>query len=159
MTELAQKVLDITNEIIYMNIASVSNTNEPWNTPVYAVSDPHFNFYWRSWIYSQHSKNIIDNENVFVTIYNSTRKLGDNHQSCVYIQGTVAEMDNTDDIAKTMPLFLNSEDDASEFVGISIKKLYKMTPVKVWLNDLSERHVTEATKTMRVEVPLELLVR
>ncbi len=44
----------------------------PWNSPVYSAFDKDYNFYWASWKENQHSKNIKENEKVFVVIYDST---------------------------------------------------------------------------------------
>ena len=75
MDTLAQKALNILDSNLYINLATSSLDGQPWNTPVYAVRDEDFNFYWRSWCGAEHSKNIQDNEKVFLTCYDSTRDL------------------------------------------------------------------------------------
>jgi hypothetical protein len=47
--------------------------------------------------------------------------------------------------------------DLSDFLGSGQKRFYRATPIRAWLNCLSERELTPSTVKMRVEVPLELL--
>jgi hypothetical protein len=45
----------------------------------------------------------------------------------------------------------------TDFLSHGQKRVYRATPVRAWLNCLSERELTPSTVKMRVEVPLELL--
>ena len=82
-----QKAADIIQEIIYINIASVTPDGLPWNTPVYSAYSDRLDFFWHSWKENQHSINVAHNPNVFVTIYDSTAPEGTGWG--VYFQGTV----------------------------------------------------------------------
>jgi hypothetical protein len=44
-----------------------------------------------------------------------------------------------------------------DFLDSGLKRFYRATPQKAWLNCLSERDLTPATIKMRVEVPLDLI--
>ena len=47
--------------------------------------------------------------------------------------------------------------DLSDFLGPGQKRFYRATPLKAWLNCLSERELTPSTVKMREEVSLALL--
>ncbi len=64
-----KKARAIIEKIIYITIATEAL---PWNTPVYADFDEQYNFFWKSGKNSQHSKNIKENNTVFIAIYDST---------------------------------------------------------------------------------------
>jgi hypothetical protein len=44
-----------------------------------------------------------------------------------------------------------------DFLGLGQKRFYRATPIRAWLNCLSERELTPSTVKMRVEIPLEAL--
>lgn len=153
--ELAQKAKKIIEENLYIALAT-STGDIPWNTPVYAIHDNQMNFYWKSWRNSNHSKNIRINPNTFGVIYNTTNQLGQNHRECLYIKGTTTELNTDEEIKKVSDMFPeNRQEPYENFTGDSLKKLYKFTPEKIWLNNISEREVTEETKCMRIEVPIK----
>jgi len=58
---------------LYMSLAS-TNGDECWVSPLYYVIDNKFNFYFVSNVNSVHAQNIIKNERVAVTIFNSRLK-------------------------------------------------------------------------------------
>ena len=158
MQNLAQRVREIMTENIYINITTCSRDAEPRDTPVYAVHDDMLNFFRRSRIKSDHSQNIQHHENVFITIYDSTRPLGTNHQRCIYIKAKAYEITKQEEIEKILALFTNNTLTADNFLGESVKRVYKAIPEKIRLNDKSESEVTADTTTMRVEVSLEEII-
>lgn len=144
----------------YINIATCSKDLIPWNTPVTGVHDQELNFYWSSWKKAQHSLNIDENHQVFITLYNSTRKRGDNHRKCLYIQAKAEqalELADIDTACKLLYSDMSSDRNPEMFLNDSERKIYKATPRKIWLNDVSERELTRETVKMRVEVSLEKL--
>ncbi len=66
----------IVKENLYINIATVTPDGMPWSSPVYSSFDKNYNFYWASAKSGQHSKNIRENNNIFVVIYDSTVREG-----------------------------------------------------------------------------------
>ncbi|MCB0323583.1 MAG: pyridoxamine 5'-phosphate oxidase family protein [Bdellovibrionales bacterium] len=161
LANLVDRAKELLSKLEYINVATVSPAGLPWNTPVYARHDALLNFYWSSWKNAQHSLNLKTNENVFFTLYDSTRMRGDNNRRCLYFQGHAAEVEATSEIELVLPLLYPeepAEQDAGKFVGDSLRRLYKARPIAVWLNDKSERQVTRETLKMRIEVPLDALV-
>ena len=160
MNPLAQRVRDILNNNLYITMATASN-GQPWNTPVYAIHDNRYDFYWISWVYAQHSQNIRRNENVFIVVYDTTRAYGTNHQRCVYVQAKAHELNDEAEIAEALKQFHipNKETSSSnELCGDSVRRLYKATPQRIWLNDKAESQLTKDDTEMRVEVPIGYLL-
>jgi len=154
MKKLTQQTKKIINKIIYITVATSSN-GQPWNTPVYAVHDDKYNFYWISWKKSQHSKNISENKKAFIVIYNSTRPLGTNILQSVYIKAEAHEVNNGEELESAVGYLNKSENKKyklKDFTGNNPKRIYKAIPKKFWLNAKSESMVNRKTKEMRVEV-------
>jgi len=154
--DLEKRAFEIIKSIEYLNIASSSKDNTPWNTPVYAVADNNLNFYWSSWFNAQHSLNIIENPKVFCSLYDSTRERGDNNRRCLYLEGLANEVTESKEIKKAVELLYESQD-TSDFNMDSLRRIYKTSINKIWLNDISERQVTKETIKMRIPVNLERL--
>lgn len=153
--ELELRANELIKKIEYVNIATASKSGIPWNTPVYAVADSELNFYWSSWKEAQHSLNINENPRVFCTLYDSTRKRGDNNRRCLYFDGQANEILDEEEVTKAIGLIYPTELDqhkAEDYLGEGLRRFYKVKLEHAWLNDISERQVTAATIKMRVEV-------
>ena len=77
LIERAKAVIDM---IMYQNLATVDEDGEAWIAPVYSAFDDKYNFYWKSSLTCQHSKNIRFKSNTFTSIYDSTVEEDDTHQ-------------------------------------------------------------------------------
>jgi len=157
--ELESRAKELLGVSEYINIATASPDGEPWNTPATGVYDQLLNFYWSSWKSAQHSKNVRANPRVFLTLYDSMRRRGENHRRCLYIQAHTIEVENPDDISLAMKLLYGKSEDrkTSDFLGDEQRRMYKAVPTRLWLNDVSEREVTSKTIKMRIEVSLDSL--
>ena len=144
----------------YINIASASSDGQPWNTPATGVHDKELNFYWSSWKNAQHSRFIRENSRVFITLYDSTRKRGDNHQRCLYVQAEASEVEDVEVIKLATGLLYGPPPGGnlpSDFLGEAQRRIYRAVPLKLWLNDKSESEVTSETLKMRVAVSISAL--
>jgi len=158
--QLEERALEILTHNEYINIATITPDGRPWNTPVYAVYDKELNFYWSSWKKAEHSANIRANGKLFITVYDSTRIRGDNNRRCLYLEGTGSEIEAESEIEQALTrLYGEDETDGSAFLGASQRRVYKATLHTAWLNDKSERQVTDETLKMRIEVSLERLCK
>ena len=155
--ELAQRALEILEGPPYFNVATEKD-GQPWNSPVWAARDPDLNLYWSSWINAVHSINLAGNPRAFLTIFDSTRKRGTNNRRCLYLQCTAVAVEDAAEAGKAFALVYPGEPlDLTDFLGPGLKRFYRATPLKAWLNCLSERELTPSTVKMREEVPLALL--
>ena len=155
--ELAQRALEVLAGPPYFNVATESD-GQPWNSPVWAARDDDLNLYWSSWIKAVHSLNLASNPRAFLTIFDSTRRRGTNNRRCLYLQCTAVEVSDPAEASKAFALLYPDEPaDLTDFLGPGQKRFYRATPLKAWLNCLSERELTPSTVKMREEVSLALL--
>ena len=155
--DLVSRLHEIIKTNQYVNIASVCSDGRPWNTPVYARADSDLRLYWTSWIGAQHSINLRQNGLAFVTIYDSTRVRGDNNRRCLYMEGAVVELNKAEEVYPLLGLLYGEESRqmlVDDYIDAGIKRIYKFSFEKIWLNSVSEREVSAQTTTMRIEVPI-----
>jgi general stress protein 26 len=95
VTDLAQRFAQVIADVEHATVATVSQSGEPWNTPVYFARDGNF-FYWTSRTDAQHSINIRSNGRVFLVIYDSKRP--DSSGCGVYVQAQATELQEEADI-------------------------------------------------------------
>ncbi len=86
----------------YMVIATSSKDAKPWAAPVFYAYDDKFNFYFVSAIDSFHVKNIIENHNVSIVIFDSRQAIGSSDG--VQIVGIV-EMVEKNQVDKAIKLY------------------------------------------------------
>lgn len=151
---------NIIMKILYIAIATSSKDGRPWNSPVYCAFDKNYNFYWASWRENQHSKNIRENNQVFLVIYDSTVPEGTGKG--VYIQAKAYELDREKEIEHSISYLdgrikKKGRHKASQFVGSMQRRIYKAVPEKIWIND--EGNINGEYIDRREEVDLTKLVR
>lgn len=155
--DLSAKAAELIRTCHYLNVATAQD-DLPWNSPVFAVPDEHLSFYWSSWIDAVHSRNIQTNPHIFISLYDSTRPRGSNNFRCLYLQCTAQVVTDPKEAGKAYELVYPGEPiHLEDFLDAGLKRFYRATPQKAWLNCLSERDLTPATLKMRVEVPLDLI--
>lgn len=149
---LAERAREIIERIVYMTVATVSEDGEPWNSPVFAAYDEHYNFYWGSHYKSKHSRNIRTNGHAFLAIYDSTAAAGGGEG--VYVKATAQEL--------THPIFIKNAHDLlqarsqpapywelRELLDDSPIRIYKAAPELVWMNadgEVEGQYVTARTR-------------
>ncbi len=143
------KAKEILANIRYITIASASTEAEPWGTPVLAVFDDQYNCYWTSLNNTQHSKNIKENPRVYLTCFDSTVLPGEG--GGVYIQAQAVEMTDPAEITRVAELLYVRKNKpvrkAEEFLEDSLKRMYKATPRKFWINlDIDVKNDPENAK-------------
>jgi len=152
LTDKAEKIIE---KILYITLATVSKDGTPWNTPVYSAFDDNYNFYWISWTKNQHSKNIKDNNQIFIVIYDRTVVEGQGHG--VYIRAKAHELDNGKEIEHVLKYLdgrINKlgRHKISQFQGSKPRRVYKAVPEKVWVN--TDFRVSGEYVDARIEIKL-----
>lgn len=156
LTTQAKKVI---SDILYITIATCDKNGQPWNTPVYSAFDKSYHFYWASWNKNQHSKNIKENKNVFVVIYDSTVPEGAGFG--VYMRGRARQLEAKDigEIVKALKLLYSRTSKKhrkpEEFLGLLPRRIYTFTPEQVWVND--EGTVKGNFVDSRIDITSEIL--
>lgn len=158
--KLTRKAKEIISKILYITIATSSKEGIPWNSPVYSAFDENYNFYWNSWKENQHSKNIAENNNVFLVIYDSTLPEGSGAHIGVYIQAKAYMLTEEKEVERARMVLLKRKGKPSskllstrEFMPNYPRRVYKAVPKKVWLNDVGEVNGNYIDK--RVEIRLK----
>ncbi len=142
MNDLKEKAKILIEKVPYITIASVTKDGLPWNSPVFAVYDEEYNFYWNSAVESQHSKNIKANNNVFVVIYDTSVSEGQGFG--VYIQGEAKELGSGLELEKALNIFYNKKNKEPKpqenFLNESSQRFYKLKIIKCWVNIYDKNH-------------------
>lgn len=143
---MRKDVREIVQENMYMTIATITRKNTPWITPVFFAYNNNLDLYWYSPKDSLHSRNIEENEEVAITIFNSTAT--GNDIKALYIKAKAKELATRDEIkeglipyamkmAKTqllnpqsIPSFLKK---IRDFRGKSPLRMYKAIPYEISL--------------------------
>lgn len=135
----SKRVKEIIKEILYITIATCSKDGQPWNSPVYSAYDDNYNFYWASWKENHHSKNIAENNRIFIVIYDSKAKEGTGEG--VYILAKAYMLTDEKDIANAIKLLdgrVGKVKDPTtrikQFQGDKPRRVYKAVPEKFWVN-------------------------
>lgn len=132
--------IKIIRKIEYMNIASITPGGMPWNTPVYCGYDGDLNFYWFSWRKNQHSVNVRNNKNVFVTVYDSTAPASTGVG--VYLEGEAKELTNPKDMLIGITVVYKRSKHKiraiAEFLKHFPRRIYRFMPKKAWINGDSD---------------------
>lgn len=133
------KAKKIISKILYITIATSSKDGAPWNSPVYSAFDEDYNFFWASDQNGQHSKNIAENNKVFLVIYDSTAPEGTGEG--VYIQAKAYKLEDSKDIQHGLNYLdgrVNKKKDSTtrvaQFQGDKPRRVYKAVPEKFWIN-------------------------
>jgi len=157
MDNKIKNAIKIINKIEYMNIASITPDGLPWNTPVYAAFDKKLNFYSLSWKKNQHSVNINNNPNVFITIYDSTVPAGTGVG--IYFSGKTKELsDPKEIIVGLIYIYKRSKHKMRairEFLKSFPRRVYRFTPEKAWINGDSD--INGNVIDIRTEIDLKKL--
>lgn len=149
---------EIFQKIPYLNLATVSNDGKPWNTAVWYAKDEDYNLYFVSPKNTVHAKNIHDSPMGFVTIYDSTAPEGQGVG--LYIECTVSEVKDVKSIVKAIGCLYKAKKNkrqSIEFISTAPRRIYKVTPLQMWVNDAEEQN--GLFLDYRIEVSLEELAQ
>lgn len=135
--KFVERAKRIISKILYITIATVDKDGIPWNSPVYSAFDENYNFFWASDKNGQHSRNIAENENVFIVIYDSTVPEGTGEG--VYIKAKAYKLEDEKEIKHALECLdvrVGKEPhDPKGFIEEMPRRVYKAVPEKFWVND------------------------
>ena len=152
-TAIAKHIL---RTVKYATLATVTSDGLPWNSPVRFVHDEELNVYWFSNKDSQHSRNVRHNGHVFIVIYDSTVTEG--HGKGLYLQATAEELQDTSEVwAARMLIEEPLRRTAADFQGEAVRRAYKATVRKAWINGAQRSAAGLNLQDYRIEVPVASL--
>lgn len=133
-TDRARRIIE---KILYITIATSTKDGKPWNSPVYSAFDEDYNFFWASDKNGQHSKNIAENEDIFIVVYDSTVPEGTGEG--VYIKAKAYALEDEKEIQHALECLDarvgKKPHDPKGFLGDMPRRAYKAVPEKFWVND------------------------
>lgn len=137
---LEEQAVEVIKTIEYLNISTITPDGKPWGSPVYTAYDKELNFYWLSWKENQHSLNIHNNPDTYITLYDSTVPCGTGFG--VYFEGKSRKLTNPIEIGKALITFYKRRNkdprDVKHFMSKYPRRIYKFTPEKAWVNGDSD---------------------
>ena len=150
---------EIVRKLIYITVSTATSEGEPWNSPVYFAYDEGGNFYWTSSPLAQHSRNIDQNGKAFLAIYDSTAPAGSGEG--VYVEATAAALVIPEEIHEAT---VNLARRAGKDIGpekrrldAGIQRIYRATPMRVWVNGFESDSKGRFVRDVRVEIPVSCL--
>lgn len=127
---------EILKKIRYATISTVDVTGEPWAAPVWYVFDDNLDIYWWSPLDTQHSKNISQNPNIYVTIFDSTLPEGEGVG--LYLRARASEI-SEDELDSAIERYNESTTvfklDRENCTGDAPTRIYKAVTREGWTND------------------------
>ena len=157
MKSATQVAKDIFESVAYLNLATVTKDNKPWNTAVWYAKDSSYNLYFVSPKETIHARNIENRPECFVTIYESTVPEGEGVG--VYIEAEVSKVSKPNEIVKAISCLYKAKKNKrqiADFISLSPRRMYKIKPLKIWINDAKEDDGLYLD--CRVEVPMKSLI-
>ncbi len=130
----------------YLCLATANEEGKPWASPVAYVCDENFCLYFISYIGSQHAKNIRENKDVSISIYDSHQKL----RNALGIQAA-GKCEIIDEWHVPAELRQKLFDQVSLAVLSKEYAFFKITPIDIYLPD-AERWKEFHDQRIRVEL-------
>jgi uncharacterized protein YhbP (UPF0306 family) len=129
---------EILQSNLYLNLATVRDDGQPWNTPLFYYYDG-LALYWWSDKQSVHSGNVRREARAFITIYDSRQPVGNSR--ALYIQARVEELADVSDgilseySKRAAPYVITRE----LCTGPAEGRMYKAIIQQAWTNAEGER--------------------
>ena len=129
-------IQSLLNTSKYLTLSTRDKAGMPWAAPLWFVHDSDLNLYWWSPKDAQHSQNIAQSNDVYITIFNSNAAEGEG--SGLYIRARAQQLENAD-VDKICQLYNDStvhyKLNPRNCTGDAPTRLYKATPLTMWVND------------------------
>jgi hypothetical protein len=150
----AAEILESKNIIV---IATAGKDGQPWNTPAAGFRFPgETTFYWTSWQENQHSKNIRENNKVFIVVYDEESAEG------VYLLAEVQELIDEQEVWAAAKVFGDNKlcpSNGDEYLGDKPRRIYKAIPKQAWMNADKTDENGKFQHDYRIEIQLEELAK
>lgn len=135
-----EKVKTLLQTIRYATISTIDSDGKPWAAPVWYVFDEDHNIYWWSPTEAQHSKNIADNPDVYITVFDSTAPEGDGFGLYMRAEAGVVAGDELDSAIslynQSTKIFKLSRKNCTDDAPT---RMYKANILQKWVNDGTEQ--------------------
>jgi hypothetical protein len=131
--EPAKRAAEILEAKKIIVVSTAGKDNQPWNTPVAGFRFPgEATFYWTSWQENQHSKNIRENNRVFIVVFDEESAKG------VYLLAEAHELNDEQEVWAAAMVFGDNNkfcpSNGDEYLGDKPRRIYKAVPNQAWMN-------------------------
>lgn len=129
------KVHEILQQNMYCVVSSVQDDGTPWASPVFFGFDTDNKIYWRSWVDSNHSRNLRARPKAFVCVFDSRQPWGKGEG--LYLQGTVRQIEGKAEAEYALTIIDSRSPQpkqVQEFLAPNPRRIYEFTPKKAWIN-------------------------
>lgn len=133
---MIEKASTILSSIRYATISTVDDNGKAWAAPVWYVYDDKQTIYWWSPTATQHSKNIERNDDVYITIFDSTAPEGEGLGLYIRAKASIVPDEKLERVIdlynqSTKIFKLNRENTT----GDAPTRLYEALPDTIQIND------------------------
>ena len=130
------RIEKIFKSVIYCTLSTVCEDGTPWSTPVFFSYDGQKSIYWWSPIKAVHSKNIVRNQQVFITVFDSRVPEGEGQG--IYIKATAKILEEPVEIKKAIEIY-NSRSKVFKLSlqnssGKAPTRIFVAKPDEIWAN-------------------------
>ena len=129
-------LIDILSGVRYATISTTDENGKVWAAPVWYVFDKQKNLYWWSSTASQHSKNIEQDGEAYITIFNSSAPEGEGLG--LYIRANVGQVPDKK-LDEIIELYNSTTTqfklDRGNTTGDAPTRLYRAIPASIQIND------------------------
>lgn len=132
------KIAILLSSVRYATVSTVDSDGKPWAAPVWYVYDEQ-NLYWWSPLDSQHSKNIVANPEVYITIFDSSVPEGDGFG--LYLRANTSELDG-DELDSAIEMYNAS----TEVFKLTRENCTKDAPTRMYKAAISDKWVNDGTE-------------
>jgi len=141
LMELIERARQTLKTIANAALATASADGTPWNSAVYIACDEAPTFYWCSPSTAVHSRNLADNPQVFLLVFDSRQP--DHSGQAVYISGTATELSDVSAIKRALDCLAARRGERpkspADFMGSHPRRVYAMVPDMIWTNVVKEK--------------------
>lgn len=96
MTSDVDRLKETIDANVYMTLATVDETGQPWASPVFFASADYHDFYWISAPDTTHSRNLAVRPQLSIVIFNSQLRPGAGQAKAVYMSGVAGLVEDAE---------------------------------------------------------------
>lgn len=150
----------VLQEIHHIPIATVNDDGSPLASPVLLAFDDQLHGFWASSPESMHSRNIVRDPRIFLSVFDSR-----GGHSGLFLAGIAIELASVQKIVRGRNLLdaLKKSIGAggvaatAGYMGVAPQRIYEFTPEHIWVNH-SERQDGIIIRDRRYEIPISELL-
>ena len=129
-----EEIRGLLDESIYCVVSTVGDDGQPWGSPVFFGFDDDA-IYWRSWVESDHSRNLRKQPDAAVCVFDSSQPWGTGKG--LYLRGKVVQLEDHEEAQAALSCIdarSPKQMQVEEFLAPNPRRIYRFIPDKAWVN-------------------------